>query len=148
MVDIRRKLGVRISQLRMKAGMTQAKLAEESDLSIDSISRIERGNRAPSLESLEKISKALEIDPAELLNFKGKELKPLAEVLPECLDLWNLLRNKKRDQIKQIYDIAKIWRATDAHNSTAAPAYMMISFACWVIGCCISWRSLFTRLKP
>jgi len=35
MVDIKKKLGVRISQLRMKAGMTQAKLAEGADLSVD-----------------------------------------------------------------------------------------------------------------
>jgi transcriptional regulator with XRE-family HTH domain len=108
MADIRKKLGVRISQLRMKAGMTQAKLSEEADLSVDSISRIERGDRAPSLESLEKIAEALKVDPAELLNFKGKELKALAECAPECLELWNLLRNKKRDQIKKVYDIAKI----------------------------------------
>jgi len=40
MADIRKKRGVRISQLRMKAGMTQAKLSEEADLSVDSISRI------------------------------------------------------------------------------------------------------------
>jgi transcriptional regulator with XRE-family HTH domain len=108
MAGIKKKLGVRISQLRLGAGMTQAKLAEKSNLSIDSISRIERGDRAPSLESLEKIAEALGIDPGELLNFKGKEFKALAEGPPECLELWNLLKNKKRDQIKKIYDIAKI----------------------------------------
>ena len=108
MADIKKKLGVRISQLRMKAGMTQAKLAEGADLSIDSISRIERGDRAPSLESLEKIAEALGIDLAELLNFKGKELKALADGPPECLEMWNLLRNKKRDQIKKIFDMAKL----------------------------------------
>ncbi len=108
MSDIKKKLGVRISQLRMKADMTQAKLAEGADLSVDSISRIERGDRAPSLESLGKIAEALRVDPAELLNFKSKELKALADGPPECLELWNLLKNKKRDQIKKIYDIAKI----------------------------------------
>jgi len=108
MADIKKRLGVRISQLRMKAGMTQAKLAEGADLSVDSISRIERGDRAPSLGSLEKIAEALGIDPGELLNFKGKEFKALAEGPPECLELWNLLKNKKRDQIKKVYEIAKI----------------------------------------
>ena len=94
--------------MRMKVGMTQAKLAEGADLSVDSISRIERGNRAPSLESLESIAMALGVESSELLNFRGKELKALSEGPPECLELWNLLRNKKRDQIKKIYDIAKI----------------------------------------
>ena len=42
------------------------------------------------------------------LNFKGKEITALAEVVPETMDLWTLLRNKKRDQIKKLYEIAKI----------------------------------------
>ncbi len=108
MANIKKNLGVRISQLRIKAGLTQAKLAEGADLSVDLISRIERGDRAPSLESLEKLAGALNVDPAELLNFKGRELKALAESPPECLDLWKLLRNKRRDQIKKIVEIAKI----------------------------------------
>jgi len=108
MAGIKKRLGVRISQLRMKAGMTQAKLAEKSNLSIDSISRIERGDRAPSLESLESIAMALGVEPSKLLNFRGKELKALAEGPQECLELWNLLKDKKRDQIKKLYEIAKI----------------------------------------
>jgi transcriptional regulator with XRE-family HTH domain len=108
MAGIKKKLGVRISQLRLEAAMTQAKLAEKSNLSIDSISRIERGDRAPSLESLEKIAEALGIDPAELLNLRGKELKALSEGPPECLELWNLLKDRKRTEIKKVFDIARI----------------------------------------
>jgi len=108
MVDIKKRLGVRISQLRLEAGMTQSKLAEKSNLSIDSISRIERGDRAPSLESLEKIAEALGVDPAELLNFKGKEFKALAEGPPECLELWILLKDRKRTEIKKVFEIARI----------------------------------------
>ena len=108
MADIKKKFGVRLFQLRNKPGMTQAELAEKADLSIDSISRMERGDRAPSLESLESLAHALGVEPMELLNFKGKEITALAEVVPETMDLWNLLRNKKRDQIKKLYEIDKI----------------------------------------
>ena len=108
MADIKKKFGVRLFQLRSRASITQAKLAEKANLSIDSISRLERGERAPSLESLETIASALGVDPMELLNFKGKELAALAEGPSELLELWNLLRNKKREQIKKIYEIAKI----------------------------------------
>jgi hypothetical protein len=62
---------------------------------------------------LEKIAEALEIDPGELLNFKGKELKPLAERPPECLELWNLLKDKKRGQVKKVYEVAKIVLSLD-----------------------------------
>ena len=108
MADIKKKLGVRLFQLRTKVGITQAELAEKANLSIDSISRIERGERSPSFESLERITSALGVEPVELLNFKGKELVALAEGPSEMLELWNLLRNKKRRQIKKIYEIAKI----------------------------------------
>ena len=88
--------------------MTQAQLAEKATLSIDSISRMERGERAPSLESLERIGFALQKEVADLLNFRGKEVKALAEAHPEALELWNLLRNKRREQIRKVYEIAKI----------------------------------------
>jgi transcriptional regulator with XRE-family HTH domain len=108
MTDIKKKLGVRISRLRADAHMSQEKLAERANLSINVIGRIEKGDRAPALKSLEKIAEALGIDPAEILNFKGKEFKALTEGPQECLELWNLLKNKKRDQIKKLSDIAKI----------------------------------------
>jgi transcriptional regulator with XRE-family HTH domain len=108
MADIKKKFGVRLFQLRSRIGITQAELAEKANLSIDSISRLERGERAPSLESMETIASALGVDPMELLNFKGKELVALAEGPSELLELWNLLRNKKREQIKKIHEIAKI----------------------------------------
>jgi transcriptional regulator with XRE-family HTH domain len=95
MSNIKKKLGVRLFQLRNEAGLTQAELAEKADLSIDSINKIERGERAPSLESLEKIASALEVEPMDILNFDGKEFKALIEGPPENLGLWKLLRNKR-----------------------------------------------------
>jgi DNA-binding XRE family transcriptional regulator len=108
MADIKKRLGTRMGQLRIRAGLTQAKLAEKAHLSVDLISRIERGERAPSLESIESIARVLGAEPMELLNFQGKELEALAEGPVENLELWNLLRNKKRDQVKKLYEIAKI----------------------------------------
>lgn len=108
MADIKKKLGLRISQLRADAHMIQEKLAERTKLNIDMINRIEKGDRAPSLHSLEKIAEALNVDPAELLNFNRRELKASPEGSPERLGLWNILRDKKRGDIKKILDVAKI----------------------------------------
>ncbi len=108
MIDTRKKLGVRLFQLRTEVGMTQVKLAQTAGLSVDSIRSIERGDGSPRMESLEKIAKALRVDAAELLNFGGREFRALAEGPPECLDLWNLLKNKKRGQAKKVYELAKI----------------------------------------
>lgn len=108
MTDIKKKLGLRISRLRTDAHMTQENLAERTKLNINMINRIEKGDRAPSLESLEKIAQALGIDLAEILNFKGKRLKTLAEGQQGCLKIGKLLKNKRPDQIKKIYNIAKV----------------------------------------
>ncbi len=108
MADIKKKLGLRISWLRSQAHMTQEKLAERTKLNINMINRIERGDRAPSLESLEKIAEALGIDLAQMLNFDGKRLKTSTEGEKERLRLCKLLKDKKSDQIKKIYKIAKV----------------------------------------
>jgi transcriptional regulator with XRE-family HTH domain len=108
MTTIKRKFGVHLFQLRNKAGMTQAKLAEKTNLSVDSISRIERGERAPSLESIEKISNALKIKSSELFNFDNEEIAALSENPSESLELWQFLRSKRPKQVKKITEIAKI----------------------------------------
>ena len=108
MADIKKKFGVRLFQLRSKAGMTQDRLAEKANLSIDSIRRIEKGSRSPSFDSLERIADALGVDLVELFRFEGKEYKMLADATPEVIKLWGLLKGKKRDKIKKICDLAKI----------------------------------------
>jgi len=108
MTTIKKKFGVHLFQLRNAAKMTQAKLAEITNLSVDSISRIERGERAPSLESIEKISNALKIRPSELFNFESEEIAALSENPSESLELWKMLRNKRSKQVKKITEIAKI----------------------------------------
>ena len=108
MTDIKKKFGVKLFQLRSEAGMTQAELAEKANLSTDSISRIERGDRAPSFESLERIAAALGADLVQILNFEGKEMQALAECSPEVLELWRLLKREKAKQIKKVYEIARI----------------------------------------
>jgi transcriptional regulator with XRE-family HTH domain len=108
MATIKKKFGVNLFQLRSKAGLTQSILAERTNLSIDSISRIERGERAPSLESIEKISTALKVKAFELFNFDDEEIAALSECSYESLELWNLLRNKRPKQAKKIIEIAKI----------------------------------------
>ena len=108
MTGIKKKLGMRLFQLRKDAGITQAKLAADTNLSIDLISRIERGERSPSLETIEKITEALNIRPIDLFNFDNEEIRLQAECPFEVMELWKLLREGKPHHIKKICRIAKI----------------------------------------
>lgn len=61
-------LGKRIKEVRRQQHITQAQLAELSDLSVSYISHIETAYKHPSLESLIRISDSLKITVDELLN--------------------------------------------------------------------------------
>lgn len=67
--DIKLKLGQRIKEIRIKQGYSQEELASLSKLHRTYISDIERGERNVSVENIEKIAKALKIEPNELLTF-------------------------------------------------------------------------------
>lgn len=69
MGEIARKLGLRIKELREKHGLTQLKLAEILDMEASNLSKIERGIQIPKEESLENISRALNVDVKELFNY-------------------------------------------------------------------------------
>jgi len=64
-------LGRRIRQLRDEKSWSQERLAERADLDRSYIAGIEIGARNPSLRSLEKLAKALDVSPASLFAFKS-----------------------------------------------------------------------------
>ena len=70
MGEISRKLGLRIKELRERQGLTQLKLAEILNMEASNLSKIERGVQIPKEESLEKISKALNVEVMELFNYE------------------------------------------------------------------------------
>lgn len=60
-------VGKKIKEERLKLGLTQKEVAERCGSSTSYICDIEVGRTNPSLKTLEKISKALEIEIRELL---------------------------------------------------------------------------------
>ncbi|HWR03543.1 MAG TPA: helix-turn-helix transcriptional regulator [Humidesulfovibrio sp.] len=76
-------LGERLRALRHKARLTQAKLAENADISCVYVNKLERGLAVPSLQVLNRLAKSLNTDAASLL-----AAEPLAapSAAPERLD--------------------------------------------------------------
>jgi transcriptional regulator with XRE-family HTH domain len=70
MENVNISFGKRLRQLRKKNKLTQEELSEASGLDYKYIQRLE-GKRpsSPTLNSLEKLAKALKVKPAELLKF-------------------------------------------------------------------------------
>ena len=63
----RRLLGEAIRSKRKERKFSQEKLAERADLSTVFISRVERGKESPSMDSLAKIAKALNVRVRDLV---------------------------------------------------------------------------------
>jgi len=66
-MDIRRQVGANVRRLRDERGLSQEKLGFEAELDRTYISGVERGVRNPTVTVLQKIAKALRVEPAELL---------------------------------------------------------------------------------
>lgn len=70
MLIMLKSFGLHLKQIRLNKNYTQEQLADLSDLDRTYISGVERGFRNISLINIIKLSRALEISPSELLNFK------------------------------------------------------------------------------
>jgi len=61
------KVSENIRKLRQKKGISQDRLSKEADLALNTIVKIETGeNPNPTLETLEKIAKALGVSVSDL----------------------------------------------------------------------------------
>ena len=62
---ITEKVGSRIKELRRALGLSQEKLALKAEVDRTYLAAVEQGKRNPSIKSLEKILKALEVSFGE-----------------------------------------------------------------------------------
>ncbi len=66
-MNLRDQVGVNIQRLRREQGLSQEALAHAADISRGYMGKIENGKYAASLDVIEKIAKALDLEPCELL---------------------------------------------------------------------------------
>ena len=70
MRNLKKLLGNKIREYRKKKKFTQEQLAEMVGIGTANISYIETGKFAPSMETLDKLAKALDVYPYELYMFE------------------------------------------------------------------------------
>ncbi|MFE0331700.1 helix-turn-helix domain-containing protein [Streptomyces sp. NPDC058960] len=76
--DRMRELGARLRTLRAGAGLTGAALAQRAGVGQPTVSKVENGRMVPSLDVLERLSRALELD--ELAAREVRELLAAVEM--------------------------------------------------------------------
>ena len=66
-------IGERIRELRIHKGFSQEELANEADIALSQIGRIERGENNPTISTLYVIAEARSIDLKTLVDVKLKK---------------------------------------------------------------------------
>ncbi len=94
-------IGRRVKESRLQKGISQADLAEQIDMSVSYISRIETAEKQASLEALVRIANALGITVDHLLN--GNQENDPVEYLA---DLVQLMEGCTSYEKRIIYDVA------------------------------------------
>lgn len=98
-------LGARIKELRKRAGLSQDQLAEIVRIEAKYLSRIEVGKRNPSLDTLENIADALNVEMKDLFDFM--HLDP-GEITPESIE--TIMAGASKEETKLIYRLIKVVR--------------------------------------
>ncbi len=101
-MDNKKLLGKRIKELRKRAGLTQEKLAECIDIETTSLSGIESGRHYPSLPTLEKIAKSLDVELKTLFDFN--HLLPVEEIRDNIVKNINNLNDTEVKLIYRLFD--------------------------------------------
>ena len=65
-MNLKKKFGYRIKELRIANNLTQEQLSEKLDMERSNLAKIEAGNHFPNAENIEKLSNIFNIS---LLNF-------------------------------------------------------------------------------
>lgn len=100
MSELKKLLGKRIREIRVARNLTQEDLSELTDIGASSISKIESGHFHPTDENLERIAKALKVEPYKLYMFNHQK-----DVTALKQDITKMLDSATDEEIKLAYKI-------------------------------------------
>ena len=93
-MDIKKELGKKIKEKRLRLNLTQEELAEKIGISPKSLSQIELGNNFVSAQNLEAICIALKTEPKSLFDFADSNYRENFEIISQKLKNNKALLNK------------------------------------------------------
>jgi len=102
MSNITKVLGQRIRNYRTAKGLSQEKLAELSGCHPTYIGQIERGEKNATIESIAKISAALDISLSKLFEKIGLQDNEIHSIPLECYEFLSAKTKKEQEHIYRI----------------------------------------------
>lgn len=101
-MELKKKLGKRIQELRIKNGLKQSELAEKVGIATKPQSCIETGKNYPSAELVENYARVFGVDVTEMLDIT--HIKTTDELLA---DIYSMLKTASEEEILIAHKILK-----------------------------------------
>ena len=95
--------GSRIRSIREAAGLSRETLAERADINPNYLGEIERGEKWPSLEVIERLASALAVSPPTFFDYEAEEVDDT--ILLSKLQY--ILSNRNTGQLQQAFRVLK-----------------------------------------
>ena len=103
---VRKFLGQRLRALRKQRGLSQERLGERSQLSGKFIGEVERGEKSISIDSLYRVSVALEVPLRDLTDVRAD--KPGAVPVEDAEKIFALVSGRRRpEDIRKAYEVLR-----------------------------------------
>ncbi len=110
-MELNQILATNIRHLRDRKKMSQAQLAEELDLSLNAIGRIERGLLSPSLKTIQNICSVFRISASELFHVELTQKHTPTEQTSRTHDMLRINSVLGRMTDKEVSQAAKLLEA-------------------------------------
>lgn len=104
-------IGSRIKQARLAKNMTQEDLADQIDISVAFLSRVERGNSHINLKRLNQLCGLLDVSEGYLLNGASSSSENYLDK-----EFTDLIKSVSPEKQKLIYNVAKTIAETDMNK--------------------------------
>lgn len=101
----KQQLGQRLGELRKRAGLTQAQVAEKLQVAPETLSRLERGQQWTDFETFSALAKLYNVEWADLMAVAPGASGGKRAVLQDVVDL---LRPATKAQLELVLDLAKV----------------------------------------
>jgi len=102
-MDSQALFGSRIRSIRESANVSRELAAEKADINTNYLGEIERGEKWPSLEIIERLSKALQVSPSAFLEIEAEEVD--SDIL--LTKLHQILATRNIEQLQQALRLLK-----------------------------------------
>ena len=102
-MDLKEMIGSRIQEIRNKKGITQDRLSEKAGISPKYLSSIERGKENPTLDTILKLARSLDVKPDEF--FTHLEIEDPAKRKSMII---KMLDGADEDKLKLVYRVLSV----------------------------------------